>query len=78
MQEDQQYFPAFRKSQLYIKLLAELNLLQSSADKVEDGSSTLTTVSDFSNGRFFSFFKSHFHIVFAVVFSFVRRNAVQN
>jgi hypothetical protein len=33
MQEDVRYFNAFRKSQLYLKLLAELNLLRDKTDE---------------------------------------------
>ena len=36
MQEDPRYFPAFRKSQIYIRLLAELDLLKD-GNKSDDG-----------------------------------------
>lgn len=36
MHEDPMYFPAFTKSQLYIKLLAELDLLHNPTDKPDD------------------------------------------
>ena len=38
MKEDPKLFPAFRKSQLYIKLLAELDLLK--LDSKEEGGMT--------------------------------------
>ncbi|KAK2174391.1 hypothetical protein NP493_802g01012 [Ridgeia piscesae] len=36
LQDNPKYFPAFRKSQLYIKLLAELDLLKEGATRLDD------------------------------------------
>lgn len=43
MQEDQ-YFPTFKKSQNYIKLLAELDLLKEGNTKAEEDSKLLFTI----------------------------------
>jgi len=37
LQEDKRFFPAFKKSQLYIKLLAELDLLKETSSLKDDG-----------------------------------------
>ena len=37
LQDDSRYFPAFRMSQLYIRLLAELDLLREPDTALDDG-----------------------------------------
>lgn len=55
LQNDPKYYPAFRKSQLYIKLLAELDLLKDSSAKGDDDSSSMdadnASVSSHSSSR---------------------------